>query len=437
MSHPNTSEESRLREALERLYQFHPLKIDLSLGRLRRLLTILANPEQKLPPVIHVAGTNGKGSVVANLRAILEAAGLKVHIYTSPHLVSFRERIRLAGKLIGADRLIEILERVEAANKGQPITFFEVTTAAALLAFSETPADICLLEVGLGGRLDATNVIEKPLVTVITPVDLDHAEFLGKDLKKIALEKAGIAKPGVPLVVARQKPEALAAIEDHAENIGAPLLLEGRDWKLTDSKFSGFAKQFPLPRLALAGDHQIHNAALALAVLFAQNTFQISEKNVLEGLQKTTWPARFQKLPAGDFSSGLSEATDIWLDGGHNPLAGQMLARLLPKVLDKTRPRFLVGGMMEGKDAAGFLKPIARFFDHFYAVPVPGKDKCANPETLCRIAEDLGLEASPARDVPGALETISGEPGLAPQILITGSLYLAGHVLAGIKYPVK
>ncbi|MCH8321697.1 MAG: bifunctional folylpolyglutamate synthase/dihydrofolate synthase [Proteobacteria bacterium] len=438
MPRTKPSGETRLDQALSRLYQFFPLKIDLSLGRLERLLKHLANPERKLPLIIHVAGTNGKGSVVAFLRAILEAAGLRVHVYTSPHLVSFRERIRIAGNLIGEDNLVDILGRVEAANNGQPITFFEVTTAAAFLAFSETPADVCLLEVGLGGRLDATNVIEKPLVTIITPVGLDHAVFLGDDLKSVAREKAGIAKAGVPLVAAAQQARALAVIENQARKVGAPLLLEGRNWRLDGLEFSGFGKSITLPRPALAGEHQAHNAALAVAALFAQSAFKVSGAAIRQGVRTTSWPARFQKLRTEDFSISFPKGTEIWLDGGHNPLAGRALAKLLPGVLDRERPRFLIAGMMESKDREGFLALLAPLFDFFTAVPVPGKDKGAAPEQLCRAARGLGFETTKAGNVNGALKKISArakEP--APQILITGSLYLAGQVLRDIGYSVS
>lgn len=397
----------------------------------------MSNPERKLPPIIHVAGTNGKGSVVATLRAILEAGGFKVHAYTSPHLVSFRERIRLAGNLIGENDLVDILNRVEAANKGAAITFFEVTTAAAFLAFSETPADVCLLEVGLGGRLDATNVIDKPLVTIVTPVGLDHAVFLGDDLKLVAREKAGIAKAGVPLVVAAQQKEAQAAIEDQAREAQAPLLVEGRDWGIDGLEFSGFGKSMTLPRPSLAGEHQTHNAALAVAALFAQSVFRVPGAAIRKGLKTISWPARFQKLRAADFPVPFPKGTDIWLDGGHNPLAGRALAELLPGVLDTGRPRFLIAGMMAGKDKEGFLAPLAPLFNLFYAIPVPGRDKCAAPEQLCRIAKGLGLEATDAGNISGALKKISaGKKSPAPQILITGSLYLAGKVLGDIKYPV-
>ncbi len=264
------SGETRLNQALSRLYRYHPKKIDLSLGRGETLLRKLGNPERNLPPVFHVAGTNGKGSVVAFLGAILKAAELKVHVYTSPHLVSFCERIRVAGNLIDQDELVDILERIETVNGDDPITFFEITTAAAFVAFAETPADVCLLEVGLGGRLDATNIIKKPLVSIITPIGLDHAAFLGDDLGSVAREKAGIAKTGVPLVSARQIPEVLEEIEKHTA-----VLLEGRDWRMNPGN--------PIP--ALIGDHQLQNAALAIAALSAQDTLAISPEAINTGLQ--------------------------------------------------------------------------------------------------------------------------------------------------------
>ncbi len=298
-----------LNAVLETLSGLHPKKIDLSLGRLQRLLSTLGNPEKKLPPVMHIAGTNGKGSVIANLRAILEAAGLSVHVYTSPHLVSFRERIRLAGDLVSEKKLIAILNRVETANKNNPITFFEVTTAAAFLAFSETPADVLLLEVGLGGKFDATNVIEASLLSVITPIGLDHAEFLGTDLKGIASEKAGIAKPGTPMVTGPQKTDVLGVLQNKASEVGAPLVHVGYDWTIERGCFKGFGREIILPVLALKGPHQMDNAGTALAALFSQDKFEISNEACQEGLQKTDWPARFQMLDPKLFKTSLPEGT--------------------------------------------------------------------------------------------------------------------------------
>ena len=409
--------EPRLGQVLKHLERLHPKKIDLSLGRIERLLKALGDPQNNLPPVIHVAGTNGKGSVVAILRAILEAAGLKVHAYTSPHLVSFRERIRIAGALIGEDDLIEVLNECERANGDAPVTFFEITTAAALLAFSRTRADVCLLEVGLGGRLDATNVIEHPLVTVITPVGLDHAEFLGTDLAGVATEKAGIAKQGAPLVVGAQKPEALAAIEKAATAQKAPVLLAGRDWNF---------EKAPAP--ALAGAHQVANAALAVAALSAQDRFDITADAVRAGLQNVSWPARFQSLDPASFPVSFPAGTEIRLDGGHNPLAAAALAEILAQQHDPARPVTVIAGVMKGKDVEGFLKPLAPFTGRLLAVPLKDKDACVPPEALCETANKLGLNAEPCGSLSAALEEISGDAE-SSRVLITGSLYLAGEVL--------
>ncbi len=418
------SDETRLDQALSRLYRFHPKKIDLSLERVETLLRKLGNPERNLPPVFHVAGTNGKGSVVAFLGAILKAAGLTVHVYTSPHLVSFRERIRVAGNLIDQDELVDILERIETVNGDDPITFFEITTAAAFVAFAETPADVCLLEVGLGGRLDATNVIKKPLVSIITPIGLDHAAFLGDDLRSVAREKAGIAKAGVPLVAAHQAPEVLAEIEKHTV-----VLLEGRDWQINPD--------IPIP--ALIGDHQFQNAALAIAALSTQDTLAIPPEAINTGLKTVRWPARFQKLEADAFQARLQSGADVWLDGGHNPLAGGVLAETLGKTIDPARPLYLIVGMMEGKDADGFLAPMAPLVainGALFAITVPGKEKCIAPEDLAKTAQRLGLAASAVDGVEDALEDISRLGGAAPQILITGSLYLAGQVLRDINFQI-
>lgn len=421
--------EKDLNEVLEVLSNLHPKKIDLSLGRLQRLLSALGNPEKNLPPVIHVAGTNGKGSVIAYLRAVLEAAGLRAHVYTSPHLVSFRERIRLAGKLISVKSLIEVLHRVEAANNKDPITFFEITTATAFLAFSETSADVLLLEVGLGGQFDATNVIDTPLISVVTPVGLDHAEFLGTNLPGVAKEKAGIAKKGVPLITGPQGPEVLAVLNQTSKNVGASLFHEGRDWTVgEDNIFHGFDRDISLPTLPLMGRHQIDNAGIALAALFCQSKFKISDKDCIRGLQKTTWPARFQALDPEGFKTSLPKGTKIWLDGGHNPLAGQALARQLSKFPTTAT---LIVGMMAAKDIRGFLEPMVPHLDGLVAVPVPGEENGADPETILEVAKALGLQGKAAFSVEEALNLIA--KARVPNILITGSLYLAGSVLRDIQ----
>lgn len=422
--------EQDLDEVLEALSNLHPKKIDLSLGRLQRLLSALGNPEKSLPAVIHVAGTNGKGSVIAYLRAVLEATGLKVHVYTSPHLVSFRERIRLAGKLISEKDLIEGLDRVAAANHSAPITFFEITTATAFLKFSETPADVLLLEVGLGGQFDATNVIDTPLLSVVTPVGLDHAEFLGTELSGIAAEKAGIAKKGVPLITGPQDPEVLKVLNQTSKAVGAALFHEGRDWTVgEDHIFHGFGRDIILPPLPLIGRHQIENAGIALAALFCQNKFEISDQDCIRGLQQTTWPARFQALDPEGFKTSLPKATKIWLDGGHNPLAGKALAAQLSSLAHP--PTAAVVGMMAGKDIQGFLEPLIPHLDILIAVPVPGEENGAEPEALLEAAKALGLPGQVALSVNEALNIIA--QARVPNILITGSLYLAGSVLRDLE----
>ncbi|NEX92984.1 folylpolyglutamate synthase/dihydrofolate synthase family protein, partial [Caulobacter sp. 17J65-9] len=320
--------------ALERLKALHPKKIDLSLGRMQRLCSALGDPERKLPPVVHVAGTNGKGSTVAFIRAIAEAAGLKVHVYTSPHLVRFAERIRVAGRLIGDDELAGVLDRVEQANAGEPITFFEVTTAAAFVAFADTPADLCILEVGLGGKLDATNVIGAPAVSVIAPVDLDHREFLGGTIEEVAAEKAGILKRGGAAVIGRQSEAAFAVIEAQAERIGAPLTVLGRDFDAYPERgglvFQGADRLLDLPTPSLPGAHQIDNAGAAVAAAVLLNHPRIDEAAIARGLTAAVWPARFQKLTAGPLAERAQAAgAELYLDGGHNPHAARAVADAL------------------------------------------------------------------------------------------------------------
>jgi len=429
-----------LNRALVRLSRYHPKSIDLSLGRIARLLNDLGNPERRLPPVFHVAGTNGKGSVVAYLRAMCEAAGLKVHVYTSPHLVRFEERIRVAGKLISTGALADLLVRCERANRGKPITFFEITTAAALLAFAETRAEVCVLEVGLGGRLDATNVIAHPAAAVIAPVGLDHAAFLGTTLRKVAREKAGIAKRGAPLVVGLQKREALAVIRGRAKRTGAKLFAAGHEWRFSETpkgfRFEGFGRPLDLPRPNLSGGHQVANAALAVAALLSQRRVILKESHIRKGLCSAVWAARFQPLPASRFKAGLPKGSRVWLDGGHNPLAGDALSRHLPRVLDPTRPFFVVAGMMEGKDAKGFLVPLLKTAAGFYAVPIHSKEKCVPPASLAAIARRLGVPGVTKSSVPAAMKSIAKKAHGPVEVLVTGSLYLSGAVLKALEiYP--
>ncbi|HAR50400.1 folylpolyglutamate synthase/dihydrofolate synthase family protein [Roseovarius nubinhibens] len=411
---------------LERMMSLHPKIIDLTLDRVWRLLEALGNPQDDLPPVIHIAGTNGKGSTQAMIRAGLEAAGKRVHAYTSPHLARFHERIRLAGNLISEADLTAVLDECYAANGGESITYFEITTCAAILAMARTPADYTLLEVGLGGRLDATNVIAKPALTVITPVSIDHEQFLGNTLAKIAGEKAGIIKRGVPCVVGPQPDEALAVIEDVAARNGAPLLAQGQHWHVSEERErlvfqddNGLA-DLPLPNLP--GAHQIDNAGAALAALRHLGFDAAAQEAAVSQAQ---WPARMQRLSEGPLPALVPEA-ELWLDGGHNAAAGEALGRHLSRLPE--RPTYLICGMLNTKDVTGYLRPLGLVSEHLYAVSIPGEANTLSAEATAEAAQSVALGASVAGSVQDALAQISAK---APQarILICGSLYLAGHVL--------
>ena len=421
--------------ALERLKGLHPKKIDLSLGRIERLLDALGRPQHRLPPVIHVAGTNGKGSTVAFIRAIAEAAGLKVHVYTSPHLVRFVERIRLAGVLMEEAHLADILARVEAANAGEPITFFEITAAAAFLAFAETPADLLVLEVGLGGRYDATNVIPPPAVSVIAPVDYDHAEFLGTDLAGIAREKAGVLKSGRPGVIARQRPEALAAIEAEAQTVGALLHICGRDFDAWPERGRLIVQDgdrlFDLPPPSLPGPHQYENAGLAVAAILALNDPPIDEAAISAGVAGAIWPGRMQRLTGGPLGAAAEAAgADIWLDGGHNPHAARALADALAALQARDgRPVVLIAGLLGNKDAAGFFDAFKALGPRVLTVGFEA-EAAAAPEALAATASTAGLRADACANVTTAVTKALAESGPAPHICIAGSLYLVGEVLA-------
>ncbi len=412
---------------LERLTALHPKVIDLSLGRIERLLAALDHPERRLPPVIHVAGTNGKGSTLAMIRAGLESAGSRVHVYTSPHLARFHERIRLAGELISEDRLATLLARCEEANAGQPITFFEITTAAAFLAMVETPADFTLLEVGLGGRLDATNVIDRPRLTVITPVSIDHQQYLGETLPEIAGEKAGILKHGIGCIVGRQQPEALAVIEEKATRMLAPLQVEGQDWQVWEEHgriaYLDATGLLDLPRPTLVGAHQVQNAGMALAALRALG---MDEAACAAAVTRAEWPARLQRLRRGPLAEAAGSC-ELWLDGGHNPAAGLALAEALTRL--PPRPLHLVTGMLRTKDIAGFLRPLAPLALTLHGVTIPGEPATLTAEETVAAARDAGFaSAHVAPDVAAAVTAIAtADPGA--RILICGSLYLAGRVL--------
>ncbi len=422
--------------ALERLRGLHPKKIDLSLGRIERLLSALGNPHRRLPPVIHVAGTNGKGSTTAFLRAMAEAAGLSVHVYTSPHLVRFVERIRLAGRLITEDQLAEVLARVEAANAGEPITFFEITAAAAFLAFAETPADLLILEVGLGGRYDATNVIDRPAVSVIAPVDYDHKEFLGDDLAGIAREKAGILKRGAPAVIARQAEVARAAIEYEATKVGAgPVYYCGEDFDAHAEAGRLIVQMgerlYDLPPPSLIGPHQIANAGLAVAALLALKDDRITEEALARGVASAVWPARMQRLTAGPLAElARARGADLWLDGAHNPHAAQALAAALAALAARDgRPTTLILGMLANKDVAGVIQALRLVVSRLIITGFEA-EAAADPQALASLARDLGLPAEPAPDVAAALQLALSPDGPPPRVAIAGSLYLAGEVLA-------
>lgn len=411
---------------LQRMMALHPKVIDLTLDRVWRLLAALDNPQDKLPPVIHIAGTNGKGSTQAMIRAGLEDGGATVHAYTSPHLARFHERIRLAGTLITEDALTEVLDRCYTANGTDAITYFEITTAAGLLAFAETPADYTLLEVGLGGRLDATNVIPAPRLTIITPVDLDHQAFLGDTLAEIAGEKAGIIKRGVPCVVGPQHDESMAVIEAKAARLGAPLLAYGQHWHVSEERgrlvYQDETGLLDLPLPALPGPHQIMNAGAAIAALRALGQ---KEAACEAAITKPYWPARMEKLTAGALVDRAKPA-ELWLDGGHNPAAGRALAETLKA--QSPRPTHLICGMLNTKDIKGFLAPLAKVAETLAAVSIPGETNTIPAAQTAQIAQDVGLPASAADSVEDAIDGIIATHPNA-RILICGSLYLAGHVM--------
>jgi len=425
-------EPALLGAALARLQGLHPRVIDLSLGRIERLLAALGHPERALPPVLHVAGTNGKGSVLAFLRAMLEAAGYTVHLYTSPHLVRFNERIVVAGEEIADAPLLALLDECEAANGGEPITFFEITTAAAYLAFARAPADILLLETGLGGRLDATNVIDRPALTAITPVSLDHQGFLGDDLGGIGMEKAGILKSGVTGVVSAQPAPVMAAIERRADEICAPLYREGADWQVEETaaglRFSGGTGVLDLAKPNLAGAHQIVNAGMALACLEMLDGFPVGAEAKARGLTQARWPARLQRLRTGPLVEALPAGWELWLDGGHNPAAAVVLAAWAATLADG-RPLHLVSAFLETKDAKTFIETVAPQAASFHALAPAGEHAYIPAEKLVGFARAAGLEATAASDVKAAIDDLARRDGPA-RILICGSLYLAGEVLA-------
>ena len=412
---------------LARLMTLHPKVIDLTLDRLERLLAALGHPERSIPPAIHIAGTNGKGSTQAMIRAGLEAMGKEVHAYTSPHLARFHERIRLAGELISEPDLSALLDECEAANGGEPITFFEITTAAAFLAFSRTPADYTLLEVGLGGRLDATNVIDAPALTIITPVSIDHTQFLGETLPEIAGEKAGIIKRGVPVIVGPQDEAGLEVIEARAARLGAPVLAYGQHWHAFEERgrliFQDETGLLDLPLPNLPGPHQIMNAGAALAALRALGA---NEAACEAAVTRAEWPARMQRLRHGPLVEVAAPA-ELWLDGGHNPAGGIAVAATLARM--PARPTHLICGMLNTKDVTGYMRPLATIAASLTAVEIPGEPNtlpAAQTEAAARAAGFA--QTSQAASVDAAIRTIT-EADPNARILICGSLYLAGRIL--------
>ena len=396
---------------------------------MERLLDRLGSPQKRLAPVVHFSGTNGKGSTIAFLRAMLEAAGLRVHVHTSPHLVRFNERIRLGGKVITDKNLAALLEECEDVNGGEDITFFEITTAAALLAFARHPADIVLLETGLGGRLDATNVMERPLLTVITPVSMDHQKFLGDTIEKIAAEKAGILKVGVDCVMASQDPAVDRVIEARARSLDAALFREGREWSIQGKGggviFRGGDGERRLPRPGLEGAHQVKNAGLAVAAAERLAGFSISTTAMAEGLRSVHWPGRLHRLEQGPLIDGAPPGWEIWVDGGHNPAAAAILAAQGRR----WGGMHLILGMLNSKDPAEFLNPLAAVTGRLRCVDIPGERNCIPAGELARIGRALGLDAKASKGVEAAVGEITAGGG--PQrVLIAGSLYLAGTVLA-------
>ncbi|GLQ21317.1 bifunctional folylpolyglutamate synthase/dihydrofolate synthase [Algimonas porphyrae] len=432
---------SPLDRALDEFRRLHPRKIDLGLSRIETVLERLDRPQDKLPTSVHIAGTNGKGSTVAFLRAMLEASGARVHVYTSPHLVRFNERIVLAGQEIDDASLIDVLHRVRDANDGAPLSFFEATTAAAFLAFAETPADYAIIEVGLGGRFDATNVFT-PAVCAITPIDYDHAEFLGRDIAGIAREKAGIMKPGRPVLSAPQREQVMAVLNVAAKRVGAPLIAWGQDFRAYPENgrlvFETETELMDLPPPALAGGHQVMNAGLAIAVA---RTLGLARDAVADGLRQAVWPARMQRMGAGPLIDMAHESgADVWLDGGHNPHAARALSTHMASLEGQSaRPLILIMGILANKNAGEFLD----FFQGLAAglVAVEIDDHASlSPDVLSELAQSRGMATTIGHNLTDAMQKAinmgealsrqsADQPVIPPRILICGSLYLAGQVL--------
>jgi dihydrofolate synthase/folylpolyglutamate synthase len=440
MNQPVTSEAER---EIEKLMELHPKGFDLSLDRITRLLEKLGNPQKRLPPVIHVAGTNGKGSVTAFSRALLEAAGLSVHVHTSPHLVHWHERYRIGvaggkGKLVDDALFADALRRIAGANEGQKITVFEILTAATFLLFSEQPADVAIIEVGLGGRFDATNVIDNPAVSVIMPISLDHQPYLGDRVELIAAEKAGIMKKGYPVVIGHQEYAAALEVLIHTtERLSCPTAVYGQDYSAHE-EFGRMVYQdefsladLSLPRLP--GRHQLANAAAAIRAVKAAG-FEVTEKMMEVAMASVEWPGRLQRILEGKLLALAPEGAELWIDGGHNPGAGEVIAEAMAGFEEKQpRPLFIIAGMINTKDPVGYFKAFADIAEYVFTVPIGGTDAAIDPVVLAGAAFDAGLVAEPSSSIAEALvelgrRLVPGSP--APRILIGGSLYLAGNALA-------
>ncbi|CDX38285.1 bifunctional folylpolyglutamate synthase and dihydrofolate synthase [Mesorhizobium plurifarium] len=425
---------------IEHLMTLHPKGFDLSLDRVTRLLERLGNPQDRLPPVIHIAGTNGKGSCAAFSRALLEAAGHLVHVHTSPHLVNWHERYRLAaeggGKLVDDDVFAEAIARVAEANQGQTITVFEILTAVTFVLFSEHPAEAAIIEVGLGGRFDATNVVKRPAVSVIMPISMDHEAYLGDRVELIAAEKAGIMKRGCPVVIGAQESDtALQVLIETAERLDCPTVVYGQDFlafeengRMVYQDEDGLM-DLPLPRLP--GRHQYANAAAAIAAVKAAG-FEIGHRAAERAMTHVAWPARMQKLTQGKLVDLAPKGAEIWLDGGHNPGAGIVIAEALAEQEEKNpRPLVLISGMINTKDQTGYFSAFKGLARHVYTVPVENSDAGVPNDELALRAEEAGLSAEPVSSVASALMLLRDSwDGPAPRILIGGSLYFAGAVLA-------
>lgn len=425
---------------IEALMKIHPKGFDLSLGRIQNLLEKLGSPQDKLPPIIHVAGTNGKGSTIAFTRAILEAAGLSVHVHTSPHLVNWPERYRLGqkngpGKLTSDEVLSDAIRRVAEMNAGQPITVFEVLTAVSFLLFSEHPADVCLIEVGLGGRLDCTNVMKETALTIITPISIDHEAYLGDTLAKIAFEKAGIIKRKTPLIVGPQEPEALAVIEQQAARNLAPSFVSGEHFSaMRENGRMVFQNEECLMDLSLPklpGDHQVSNAATAIEScrqFCARQGFELTESAIEKGLRTVDWPGRMQKLPAGKLTSAQSDHLEIWLDGGHNPGAAAMVSKHMAELEERDpRPLILICGMLDTKDPAGYFNEFVSLAEQVFTVPIQSSDAGVPAEKLAQLAAESGLQSRATTSLKEALSLV--ETNSPVRVLICGSLYLVGDAL--------